>query len=35
MLAKGVHHTIETLQREVEALRSAATNPAQSQGVLL
>jgi PAS domain S-box-containing protein len=35
MLAKGVHHTIETLQREVEALQSAATNPAQSQGVLL
>ena len=32
MSAKGVHHTIETLQREVEALRSAATNPAQSQG---
>ena len=35
MSAEGVHHTIETLQREVEALRSAATNPAQSQGVLL
>jgi two-component system, sensor histidine kinase len=35
MLAKGVHHTIETLQREMEALRSAATNPTQSQGVLL
>jgi PAS domain S-box-containing protein len=35
MAAEGVHHTIETLQREVEALRSAVTTPAQSQGVLL
>ena len=35
MSAEGVHHTIETLQREVEALQSATTNPAQSQGVLL
>jgi PAS domain S-box-containing protein len=35
MAAEGVHQTIETLQREVEALRSAATTPAQSQGVLL
>ena len=35
MSAKDVHHKIETLQQQVASLRSAATNPAQSQGVLL
>ncbi len=35
MSAKNLHHQIEALQQQVTSLRSAATSPAQGQGVLL
>ena len=35
MSAKDLYHKIEALQQQVETLQSAATSPAQAQGVLL